>query len=311
MSFKNRLTLFIVFFTTILIVIHQWIHVIPDEVQWIFFSSVLILVGIPHGALDHLVDQKIQESNQANFSHWKFHLKYLFTIALYIFIWELFPVISFVFFLLISAFHFGETDLSIPSDSFQSLFLQVLYGTLLLLIFLFVYKNNARLFESETKSFSAFIHSGLSWMQHSFFIWIAMFLFFAFTLVYLFYMPGQWQSLFMIAGRLLFVYISSVYLPFPVSFAIYFGLWHSLLSLSNIKTFMSDGERVEISWLQLLRKAAPLALVSIAGLIALAFIFVQFYHTKFYMLSLFVGVSVLTLPHQHIMSNMYKLIRKQ
>ena len=311
MSFKSRLSLYIILFTTILIVIQQWIHAIPEDIQWLFFGSVLLLFGIPHGALDHLIDQKIQESGKTKFSHWRFHLKYIATIAAYILLWNFFPVTSFVLFLLISAFHFGETDLSIPSGSFQSLFLQVLYGTLLLLIFLFVYKNNARLFESETKSFSAFIHSGLSWMQHSFFIWIAMFLFFAFTLVYLFYMPGQWQSLLMIVGRLLFVYLSAVFLPFPVSFAIYFGLWHSLLSLSNIKTFMSDGKSVEISWLQLLRKAAPLALVSIAGLIVLAFIFVQFYHTQFYMLSLFVGVSVLTLPHQHIMSNMYKLIRKQ
>ena len=311
MSFKSRLSLYIILFTTILIVIQQWIHAIPEDIQWFFFGSVLLLFGIPHGALDHLVNQKLKESGQSTYSPWRFHLQYLTIMAVYMVLWKVFPVLSFVLFLAISTFHFGETDLSMPSGSFQSLFLQVLYGTLLLLIFLFVYKDNARVFESETKSFSAFIHSGLSWMQHSFFIWIAMFLFFAFTLFYLFYMPGQWQSLFMIAGRLLFVYISSVYLPFPVSFAIYFGLWHSLLSLSNIKTFMSDGERVEISWLQLLRKAAPLALVSIAGLIALAFIFVQFYHTKFYMLSLFVGVSVLTLPHQHIMSNMYKLIRKQ
>lgn len=311
MSFKSRLSLYIILFTTILIVIQQWIHAIPEDIQWFFFGSVLLLFGIPHGALDHLIDQKIQESGKTKFSHWRFHLKYMATIAAYILLWNFFPVTSFVLFLLISAFHFGETDLAIAGKSFSTIFLHALYGTLLLLIFLFVYRDNARFFEKEIASFSRLIETGFSWMQNPYFEWVWMGLFFVFIFVYMVSMPGQWQSLFMIAGRLLFVYISSVYLPFPVSFAIYFGLWHSLLSLSNIKIFMSDGERVEISWLQLLRKAAPLALVSIAGLIVLAFIFVQFYHTKFYMLSLFVGVSVLTLPHQHIMSNMNKLIRKQ
>ena len=57
--------------------------------------------------------------------------------------------------------------------------------------------------------------------------------------------------------------------------------------------------------------AAPLALVSILGLVLLAFIFVQYYHIEYYLLSLFVGVSVLTLPHQHVMSNMYALMRKK
>ncbi len=311
MSFKNRLTLFIVFFTTILIVIHQWIHVIPDEVQWIFFSSVLILVGIPHGALDHLVDQKIQESNQANFSHWKFHLKYLFTIALYIFIWELFPVISFVFFLLISAFHFGETDLSIPSKSIKLLLLQVVYGILLLLIFLFVYKDNAILFAKDITSFAPFISFVIKSIQSPYFIAVWILFLVVFLIVYSIWIPDKESALFIVLARLCFIYMMSRLLPFPISFAIYFGLWHSVISLASIKSFMKEDGGVAMTWIQLFQKAAPLALVSILGLVLMAFIFVQYYHIEYYLLSLFVGVSVLTLPHQHVMSNMYALMRKK
>lgn len=311
MSFKNKLSLFIVFFTTILIVIHQWIHVIPDEVQWIFFSSVLILVGIPHGALDHLVDQKIQESNQANFSHWKFHWKYLFTIALYIFIWELFPVISFVFFLLISAFHFGETDLSIPSKSIKLLLLQVVYGILLLLIFLFVYKDNAILFAKDITSFAPFIAFMIKSIQSPYFIAVWILFLVVFLIVYSIWIPDKESALLIVLGRLFFIYMMSCLLPFPISFAIYFGLWHSVISLASIKSFMKEDGGVAMTWIQLFQKAAPLALVSILGLFLMAFIFVQYYHIEYYLLSLFVGVSVLTLPHQHVMSNMYALMRKK
>ena len=126
MSFKSRSSLYIILFTTILIVIQQWIHAIPEDIQWFFFGSVLLLFGIPHGALDHLINQKIQESGKTKFSHWRFHLKYMATIAAYILLWNFFPMTSFVLFLLISAFHFGETDLAIAGKSFSTIFLQAI-----------------------------------------------------------------------------------------------------------------------------------------------------------------------------------------
>lgn len=218
-------------------------------------------------ALDHLVDQKIQETHQAKFSQWKFHLQYLATIVVYIILWKLFPVASFVFFLLISAFHFGETDLSFPKSSLQSIFLQVLYGAILLLIFLFVYRDNTRLFASETAAFTVFIEMIVSWMRHPYFFGAWAFLVFLFGLVYMLYMPSKLDSLFFIVGRLFFIYVTARLLPFPISFTIYFGLWHSVISLSNIKSFMTKDQGVTITWIQLFQKAAPLALVSIFGLL--------------------------------------------
>lgn len=311
MRFKSRLSCFIVLFSAVLALVHQCLFPIPEGVQWLFLGLILLLVGIPHGALDHLVNQKIQESNHADFSRWKFHLKYLFTIALYIFIWDLFPVVSFVFFLLISAFHFGETDLSIPSKSLKSLLLQVLYGILLLLIFLFIYKDNAMLFAKDITSFAPFITFVIKALQSPYFIGVWVGILFVFLLTYALWILDNASSLLIILARLCFIYIISRLLPFPISFAIYFGLWHSVISLSNIKSFMKVDQGVEITWIQLFQKAAPLALISIFGLVLLAFIFVQFYHIEYYLLSLFVGVSVLTLPHQYVMSNMYALMRKK
>lgn len=65
-----------------------------------------VTVGIPHGAIDHLI-----ESNQWEFKGLaKFIVNYLSKALIMLLLWIIAPPLALLFFLLFSSWHFGETD---------------------------------------------------------------------------------------------------------------------------------------------------------------------------------------------------------
>lgn len=73
----------------------------------ILFAIGLIGVGIPHGALDHLLDRdKIQHRIEL-----KFVVKYLGAALVYGLLWLINPSLALIIFLLYSIWHFGQTDM--------------------------------------------------------------------------------------------------------------------------------------------------------------------------------------------------------
>jgi Brp/Blh family beta-carotene 15,15'-monooxygenase len=82
---------------------------IPDVAWWLFgLLSVagLVLIGIPHGALDVLThNSRGQSKNTA-----RFIIAYVIGIGLVLLGWLFLPTISLIAFLLLSAWHFGQAD---------------------------------------------------------------------------------------------------------------------------------------------------------------------------------------------------------
>lgn len=66
----------------------------------------LMVVGIPHGALDHVLESK---GTKANFSL-VFFTKYVGLMGLMWVVWQVYAPLGLVLFLLYSAWHFGESD---------------------------------------------------------------------------------------------------------------------------------------------------------------------------------------------------------
>ena len=66
----------------------------------------LITVGIPHGAVDHLLETGKWDSKKAP----RFIVTYLLQAAGMAFLWYLFPELALILFLLYSAWHFGQAD---------------------------------------------------------------------------------------------------------------------------------------------------------------------------------------------------------
>ena len=77
------------------------------EHQVIGCMIMVALFGIPHGAIDNII--LLSENNVSPF---KFYFWYIMAIILYVICWIYLPVFSFVVFLLLSCFHFGESQLA-------------------------------------------------------------------------------------------------------------------------------------------------------------------------------------------------------
>src|SRR3989339_2191739 len=99
LHFNRALFIFLACFTGIIGIVHHFLFSIPDYIQWVFFSVVIIITGIPHGALDHEVAKQSSNLNNQVFSAKKFHAKYLFSMLLYGIVWYVFPTVSFYLFL--------------------------------------------------------------------------------------------------------------------------------------------------------------------------------------------------------------------
>ena len=75
--------------------------------QQILLALGLFFVGIPHGAVDHL----IESGNLHSRTRPGFIISYLGAAAGYLLLWLILPTIALLFFLVYSAWHFGQTDI--------------------------------------------------------------------------------------------------------------------------------------------------------------------------------------------------------
>ncbi|HQS34527.1 MAG TPA: Brp/Blh family beta-carotene 15,15'-dioxygenase, partial [Sediminibacterium sp.] len=109
----------------------------------------------------------------------------------------------------------------------------------------------------------------------------------------------------------IFVFISALILPLPLCFIIYFGLWHSISSLENIRQHLSKTKKETLSWKSLMIQCVPLTAISLVGLFSIIFFLDLTNNINLVIMGLFIGISILTLPHQEVMSKMYLLVRKK
>ncbi len=106
--------------------------VIPQWESWyvplIFWFGILI-IGIPHGAVDHHIQLKDKTDNKSKLI--AFIGKYISLMGLFLLFWILAPIYAIAFFILISAYHFGMVDFGHPRNILSKL-LATIYGLALL-----------------------------------------------------------------------------------------------------------------------------------------------------------------------------------
>ncbi len=111
------------------------------ENQLIYSSIFILLLGIPHGAIDHVLFFKKREMSQL-----KFYTIYLGLSLLFVVLWHVWPITSLILFLLISAFHFGESQFAdISFKNFYRYLFYFFWGLCLLSTLMFY--NVSELFE--------------------------------------------------------------------------------------------------------------------------------------------------------------------
>lgn len=297
-----------------------------EPTGWLVYLPFLIsmvFLGLPHGAIDHLVPYRLRRRPLTIPSLIRFIVGYLLIGLLYGVAWWFFPILSAASFILLTWFHWGQGDLytirrflgpTTPSDRLQNRLAILIRGGLPMLVPLIAYPDIYLGFMNEVvgqltaEQISidlAGIRHWLSWTQG---------LFLSVVLVYL--SRGLWLSrrlpsslretvLDGIEILILWVYFSTVTPILAVG--IYFSVWHSLRHICRL-ILIQDLQTAEKSRGMLLSRfanffkaSAPLTLVSLLFLALLTWSLSDGVTDLSELISIYlILIAMLTLPHTFV-----------
>jgi Brp/Blh family beta-carotene 15,15'-monooxygenase len=285
---------------------------IDFKTQVMVFLSTILLAGIPHGALDHLVEQKNKLMENQIFSWTSFLSGYFFQMILFGIIWLAYPLIALIIFIGLSALHFGETDLRKVNNGAGPAvkWMQFCYGIFILLILLLSHFDEVKMIliqfpELQNSFYLDFINRYSKELIFSSAIIAASGVF-----IYFLKTGNDNQNLisFPFFIKMILILLLLIKLPLMISFAFYFGLWHSLHSLENIRFHLSQREEKQLSWFSLIRKSIPLTIAALMFIGVVMFLIRFNENTPSFILQIFIGIAILTAPHLQVMGKMYQKI---
>jgi Brp/Blh family beta-carotene 15,15'-monooxygenase len=250
--------------------------------NYFVFGLGLMFIGIPHGALDHML------LNNKKTSLTVFILKYLMLVGFYYLIWQLFPAISLIIFLIYSSFHFGESEINNNFYNFSKIYTYLqnfLIGLSILLFIIFSHINESILILKNLISIPNIDYQFISWLICIISIFYILFQYFYFK------NKKIWG--------LLFILSIGVYLPLIFSFGLYFIFQHSFNAWTHLQIglSMSSKELYKKSWVYSL------------GAIVILF-FILYFRGSFTEIDLWVNMFIfmacISLPHFILMHLFYK-----
>ncbi|MEI7589238.1 MAG: Brp/Blh family beta-carotene 15,15'-dioxygenase [Chitinophagia bacterium] len=291
-----KLRLYLILFAFILFLIDS-AFALNNSTQISFLIVVLILFGVPHGALDLYIDQYLHksESNQKIFL-----LKYIANIIGYALVWYFFPVAALIIFILITAYHFGEIDWLGKTEKLVHKIAYSIIGLLWILLLLSKNINFAlQIFIRMDRS--AFNENQLIALAHKIYPLTLDGLVVMYLILFFFkehFFSKSTYYYYSIIQQLTLI-IFAFYMPLWLCFAFYFGFWHSLLSFDKIRITFSMPNDFH-GWKSLLVKAAPFSIMAWFGFIYITFLTLNSKDASGIFTLLFISLSVLALPHLQI-----------
>jgi len=274
---------------------------IPFSVQMYGSMLFIALVGIPHGAIDHII---FMEHNRV--SPVVFYCFYVGAMGLFIAMWLLFPCVSLVLFILLSAYHFGQSrfsDLEQLPHTVNGLLswswgCSILFG-------LFYYKNAelAGLLQSApdiAQLEGAFDIQIYAWLLP--FSTLLTFLLLVWALLRRYIQTERFLSEIYF---LLLIHLCFYALPLLVGFTLYFITLHAASVLSEEFHFLRI-RRPGLSVWKFIFLLMPYTLLSVLGGSILFFLVHYGWVDTSNLLLAFILVSALTLPHSIVMHGFYR-----
>ncbi len=278
------------------------------SIELYIFIVFMIVSGIPHGATDHLVYKYTQEQQGQQVSYGTFLLVYLLAMLVYGVCWYFFPVFSLSTFLLISAYHFGQSQLLYVNFSESRPFKWILYLswglTVLMGIVLFHWEHSREILSNFIPLHFLTYIDNVEYI--SMIPWIMTFIcLFLLTITWI--KGGMGRSKWLMEElNLLILMLLFANTSLLVSFAIYFGVWHALASIMTEINELKKKNQY-FSAIQFVKEALPLSLISFVG-IAILLILAHYLGAVIspYLL-FFIAISTLTLPHMYFMNKFYRV----
>lgn len=271
----------------------------------ILFVAV-VLTGMPHGAVDHLVAARLYDLEVTWTDQAKFYGGYLALMALYGAFWVVAPAWSLGVFLVMTMYHFGQADLAyweLPPVPARLVYLSRGLFLIGLPIAAFpsvvdpIFDAIAGVLVTEWPFLSTdptVVFAGLVG-QHVLVLGAA-----ALTAD----VDGPDAGREALNVTVLTGLFGTVH-PL-VAFAVYFGLWHSLGHILELLRFFRREEVPPETLLAFYRKAALFTILPFVGLVGLYWATQAFGSTDQMIALLFIIIAVMTLPHMVIVERLYR-----
>ncbi|MEA5259130.1 Brp/Blh family beta-carotene 15,15'-dioxygenase [Arcicella aquatica] len=281
----------------ILLIWQFFVVTLPQNVQIIFFVSLILLTGIPHGALDHLIQEATYKKLNKKYNFKRFLLKYILIMLVYGVVWYWFSGLSLLIFLIISAWHFGETDLEkAPKNVLIWSFTRLIYGFYILSFILLTNVNEVepiiiKMVGNQSYFMICWNFIVLNVRQILYLLGLS------FTTIFIIA-----QSKYLISFdklrivRLCLILFLSAWLPLFPAFALYFGGWHALCAFDNILEYLQK-DYPTLSFKLIYLKTLPFTLLAIASLCAFLWYCNAYFASFDPFPILFIFISLITLPH--------------
>ena len=271
----------------VLLLIYKTTPQIFNWIQITMFTVGLLLVGIPHGAVDHLLETE----NFKGRIKPGFVINYLGLAFLNLILWVFFPIGALLFFIGYSAWHFGQTDLREWQPKNINALKNASWGILILSTILLghVVETNSILENMNTLKIP---------IQHNMGKEMSVFL----VLVGVVWAIFEKRWMMFISSLILLV---SIELPLITSFGLYFIGQHSMNGWSHLKQGMNTNNSA------LYLKALPFTIGALLLFVAFIFLLSNNYLSDFnenIITIFFVFISCISFPHVMVMNSFYKKI---
>lgn len=274
---------------------------LSPNMQLIFFGLGILIIGIPHGSLDHFLYLKsTQEQNQ-----WRSMLRFLFFYLgyglLYAILWYVSPALSILLFILISAYHFGEMDLFelMNEAKISNKLGSTCYGLLFLVNYILFKWPEASPILSSFPGFELNYSAYFSLVYKQRFLVLSLSACLMAGLFFIYYqkhkarLTAPYSQL--ISLTILWLLVFN--LPLLLGFGFYFSCWHAVLSITEIKKSLGWEEK---SWVFVFKKSLP---TNLAAFLMITLLGIFFYGDQNRILAiLFMSIAILTAPHVQVIS---------
>lgn len=273
--------------------------------QLMISAPFIILLGIPHGAIDNVLYIR-----GASLKKKHFIAIYLMIIAINILLWVVFPLAAYVLFLVISAYHFGQSQFShyFKKQKLVHQLTNLLWGVSILSALTLFNLTEMKTAMSNYCEFSVFdpVHSAIGL---SVIFGISTLL----TLCSLVWLTAskaiKLEAFFMEVLMLALIYLSFYLMPVIIGFTLYFVILHSFKVLDEEYRFLKVAKEVK-SRVGFIKLLTPFSILSFFGM-GIVFALIHFNILAMsYGYCLLIIISSITLPHVFVMNKFYKLLFK-
>lgn len=259
-----------------------------QTVNYLLLVFGFLAMGIPHGALDHLLSKNKKTPLPI------FIFNYLMIMGAYLMLWYVFPVFSLFIFFAYSAFHFGESELIQNKEQLNTVYHYAKAFLLGLSILIFIVSTH---FEESIRIISS-ITNGVHLSRLSFDLtsWSAMASLTSITFVVLNFLSSKSLSS---LGLMLLLLLGTL-VPLSMAFGLYFILQHSVNAWGHLKKGLDMSSR------ELYLKAFPFTFGALLIFLLMAY-FLNSSTTEWAGIwaIFFVFIACISLPHFILMHLFY------